>query len=82
MLGSPLLENKKCLGFLILKFPGFLVLKFLGFSVSKVYHISISCLQEDVDPISEMVKNILDGSSGIVCARLFQHFKNVGFPNS
>ena len=51
--------------------PWFLGFCFPGFLVSKIYPISISCVLEDIDPISE---NLLDGSSGFFGACLFQYF--------
>ena len=36
-----------------------------------MYQSSISCFQEDIDPISKILKILLNRSSGIVGARLF-----------
>ena len=66
----------KNLGFLVSWFLGFLCLFVvswflgfkdswrLGFKVPKIYQMSISCLLEDIDPISKIVKIVLDGSPG------------------
>ena len=57
------------------------------------YQNYISCFLEDIDPISKIFKNLLDGSSGFCGSRLFQHlqfpvckisnvrFRNFRFPN-
>ena len=62
-----------CLGFLVSWFRSFLVSKFLGFKASKIYKIICSCFLEDTDPISKIFKILLNGSSGLVGARLFQN---------
>ena len=51
---------------------GFMVLWFYGFMVSKVHQISISCFQEDLDPISKIFNILFNGSSGFVGVRLFE----------
>ena len=38
------------------------------------YQMSISCCLLDIGPISKILKNLLDGSTGFVGARLFQYF--------
>ena len=58
--------------FLGVWFPGFLVSKFQSFKVPKIYQMSISCFLEDIDPVSKVPKNLLNGSSGMFGARLFQ----------
>ena len=64
---------------MVLWFYGFMLLWIYGFLVSKLYQISISCFQEDFDPMSMIFKIALDGSSGIFGTRLFQTCQNVGF---
>ena len=46
--------SRRC-GFIVYTF---MVLWFLGFLVSKKYNFSISCFQEDIDPISMILKII------------------------
>ena len=63
---------------------GCLVSWFLGFfvsEVSKIYQHSISCLLLDIDPISNISKNILDGPPGFSGARLFQNCHFIDFQN-
>ena len=65
-------------------FQSFVVSKVLGFKVSwfrsfKDLPIVISSLLEENDPISQNFKELLDGSSGFIGARLFENFKFVGF---
>ena len=55
------------------KFLGFLVSKFRGFKVSKIYEHAMSCLLEDIDPISNIFNLLLGGSSVLFGACLF-HF--------
>ena len=69
-----LLRGTGVLGFLVSKFPGFLVSEIIGFKVSKLYQNSISCSLEDIDPVSKIFKNVLNGSSGFFGARLVQVF--------
>ena len=45
------------------------------------YQISISPFKEDIDPISKIFENLLDGSAGFVGARLSKIFKNVDVHN-
>ena len=68
--------------FLVSKFLGFNASWFLGFKVSEIYQIAISCFLEEIDPISKIFKNSLDGSPGFVGTRLFHHFRNLGFPKA
>ena len=63
-------------GFVVVLFHDFMDLWFCGFLVSNIYQISISCFQEDIDPISKIFKNLLDGSSGLFSPRLFQICSN------
>ena len=49
--------------FMVLWFHGFIVLWLYGFLVSKIYNISISCFQEDTDPIFKICKHVLNSSS-------------------
>ena len=49
-------------------FQRFLVSKFQRF---KIYQMSISCVLENIGPISDIFKNLLNGSSGLFGARLF-----------
>ena len=51
----------------------------LGFLVSKIYQIPISCSQVDIDPIFQMFKILLDGSSGFFGDRLFEKCQHFGF---
>ena len=82
------------LGFLdceVYCFLGSLVSKFLGFKVSKIYltfrweklaphyQIFVSCFMIDIGPISKILMNSLDGSTGLFGARRFQ---NDLFPKS
>ena len=60
---------------------GFLASKSLGFKVSKIYRVSISCLLEEIDPISKFFKKSQYGYPACVGARLFQSFQIVGFSN-
>ena len=71
----------KVFGFLGLKvawFLGFKVSWFLGSKVSMLpyYQNPISCFLEDIDPVLEIFKNLLDGSLGLFGPRLFEHFQN------
>ena len=76
------------LGVLVSSFLGFLVSKNHGFLVSKLhrindsitpyYQLSISCFLMDIDLTSKTFKMLLNGSSGFVGGRLFQHFQIVG----
>ena len=63
-------------GFMVLWFDGCIVLCVLlwlcGFMVSKNTNF-ISCFQEYIDPISKIFKTLLDGSSGLFGARVFQN---------
>ena len=63
----------KLLGFKVSWFLGFFVSKFLGFEVPKIYQISISCSLQDIDPIPNTFKILLDGSAGFFGA-LFPAF--------
>ena len=65
----------------MLRGKSFLVSWFLGFKVPKMYQMSISCFQEDIDFISKMFRNLLDGSARFVGARLFGNCQNVDFQN-
>ena len=58
-----------------------MVLWMYGFMVSKIYQISMSCFQEDIDPISMIFKNVFNGSSGLFGARLFENYQNMDFRN-
>ena len=51
--------------FLVSKLRGFKVAWFLGFDVLMFpyYQNSISCFLEDIDPVSKIFKNLLDGYS-------------------
>ena len=71
--GVGMLRGKGFLGFLVSKFLGFKVVWLLGYDVSKIYQIRISCLLEDIEPISKIFKILLDGSAGLFGARLFQN---------
>ena len=42
----------------------------------------ISCFQEDIGPIFKSFKNVLDGSSSLFGARLFEKCQTNGFPKS
>ena len=53
----------------------------LGALLVPYYKISISCSLEDIDPISKIFKNILNGSSDIFGARLFQNFQMFDLQN-
>ena len=59
------------LSFLVSWFQRVLVLKFLGFKESKIYQLSISCFQEDFDPMSKILKTLLDEPSVLFSAHLF-----------
>ena len=63
------------LAFKVSWFQSFSVSKFLGFKVSKICQISISCFLDDIDPISKIFKNLSNGSSEFVGARLLEVFK-------
>ena len=68
-------------------FLGFLVSWFLGFKnllcFQKIfvtyYPISITCFLIDIDSVSKMFKNLLDGSSSFFGACLFHIFQSFGF---
>ena len=72
------------LGFLVSKFLGFkvswfqscLVYWLQGFQVSMIpyYQNAISCFLEDIDPISEFFKNLLNRSSGFIGTRFPKMF--------
>ena len=79
--------------FLAVRFQSFLVsgfqsllvskalgFKIIGFKVSKIHQMSISCFLEDIDPISKVSKNLLDGSSGFLGIPLFENVQYFGFP--
>ena len=84
MLGIPLLENKT--SFLVSWFLGF---RFLGFLVSKIHNFKktfvpyyqnvMSCFLIDIGLISKNFKILLDGSSGLFGACLFEKSQHVGF---
>ena len=59
-------------GFMLLWFYGVMVLWFYGFLVSENYQISISCFQQDIDPISINLKIVLRGILSLSGASLFQ----------
>ena len=63
-------------GSMVLGFYGCVALWFLGIIF---YCMSISCFQEDTDPISKIFKIIFNGSSSFVGASLFEHCHFVGF---
>ena len=69
-------------GFMIVWFLGFMVLGFLGFKISKK---SMSCFQEDIDPISMILKILLRGCSSLFgarfCPNLVQTFDQMDFRN-
>ena len=92
--GSWLLDClvSRFLGFLVF---AFLIFGLFGFKVSwwqsflvqrfKVsmiphYQISMSCFQEDIDPILKIFKKFQDGSSWFPGAPLLQHFRFCRFP--
>ena len=50
-----------------------------GFLVSTIYQITIWCFQEEIDPISNIFKRLLDGSSGCFGAHLFKQCQHCGF---
>ena len=45
----------------------------LGFKISKITRLQFSCFLEDIEPISKIFKNILDGSSGLLGTSIFQN---------
>ena len=55
-----------------------LVFWFYGF---KIYQMSVSCFQEEIDPISNIFNILLDGSSGLLGARLFENYQHLDFRN-
>ena len=69
----------KFLGFKVDWFLGFKVSWLLGFKVPQIYHMSMSCVLEDIDPISKISKNSLDGSSGFSESRLLQSCRKALF---
>ena len=66
--------------FKVSKFQSFNFLNFQRFKVSKVHKFHFMFFI-DIDPISKIFKNLLDGSSGFIGPRLSQHFQNLRFPN-
>ena len=63
-------------GFIVLRLYGVMVYDFMllwihCFLVSTICQLSISCFQEDIDPISKIFRNSLEGSSKVVDACLF-----------
>ena len=71
----------KFLGFKVSWLLGFKVSKFQSFKVSMIpyYQNLISCFLKEIDPISKLFKNLLDGSSGFVGACLFYKIKVFDF---
>ena len=67
------------LGFVVSEFLGFKDSWFLGSKVSKICQMSISCFLEEIDPISKISKIILDRSSGMFVARLFEQHEKLNF---
>ena len=65
----PFIENKN--SFKVSKSPGFKVSNSQSCNASKIQH-SISCFLIDIDSVSKVFKNLLNGSSGIFGARLFE----------
>ena len=63
---------EKCLGLLCRSVLLLLFACLFGFLVSKNYKISIPCFQEDLDPISKILRISLNGSSSFFGVRLFQ----------
>ena len=63
------------IGFKVFRLLGFWVSKFLGFKVPKIHQIAISCFLEDMDLLSNIPKNILDGSTVFFGACLFHKFR-------
>ena len=63
------------LGFSVFGFLmfGLLISWFLGFKASKSYQFVISSFQEDINPLSKILKILLDGSAGLFGARLFDN---------
>ena len=55
-----------------------MVLRLLWFYGFKNYHISISCFQERIDPISKTLKILFNGHSPFVGARLFHKCQTSG----
>ena len=62
-------------------FYAFMIFWFYGVMVTKCYHMSISCFREDIDPMSKIFKILLNGSSGLFGACLFQHSQNIDVPS-
>ena len=61
------------------KLQSFWVSSFQSFKVPKIQK-NISCLLIDIDPISKILKNLLDGSSGAFGRRMFRNSQNAGVP--
>ena len=84
--GIPLLEKSWFvrswfLGFLVSKLLGFKFSWSQSFKVPYIHHISMSCFLEDIDLISKILKNLLDGSFGFSGTRLFPKNKMSDFPH-
>ena len=71
-LGIEMLRGSLVYWFIGFWLLGFKLSKFLGFKFSKIYQSSISCILGYIDPISENLKFLLDGSSGLFGAPLCQ----------
>ena len=83
-------------GFMVLLFCGFMVFGFYGFMVcivlwfygsmvSRIYQISISCFQEDIDPISmssRFYSTFFHRFSGLSFPSPVQHSEILDFQNS
>ena len=82
IVGLPLSENEKVVGFLVFSVYWILVSWSESFKVSKVYQISISCFLEDIDFTSKFFKILADGSSSLFGALLFENCQYFGFPKS
>ena len=75
VVGVGMLMGKGFACFLSFKVSWFHFFWFLGFKVSKIHQIPISCFPEDIDPISNILKILLDRSAGFVETRFFQTFR-------
>ena len=72
-------------GFIVFWFCGFIVVWFFcvvvlwlyGFLVLHFYQTSVSCFQEDIDPICKIFDILIDGSSVFFPAPVFSQIVNV-----
>ena len=72
----PYLEIKRFLGFLVFDFKSLLYFQKIFVTY---YQFPLSCLLIDIAPISKTFEILLDGSSSISSACLFQNCQDVGF---